>query len=72
MRPDQLKTAIKNLPNILEIAAYGFFYGGTFVGPQFSLSRFRSFINGEFLDEKGEVRSSRFLNNYLLIFFLVL
>jgi lysophospholipid acyltransferase 5 len=57
VKPDQLKTAIPNPPGLLEIAAYGYFFAGTFVGPQFSLARFRSFVNGEFL-ENGEVRQS--------------
>ncbi|MFH4981782.1 hypothetical protein AB6A40_008491 [Gnathostoma spinigerum] len=57
------KYAIKSPPDLLEVAAYGFFYAGTLVGPQFSLSRFRSFVNGEFLNEKGEVRDSGLLES---------
>ncbi|KAK0395659.1 hypothetical protein QR680_001380 [Steinernema hermaphroditum] len=57
-KPDQAKTAIVDPPSLLETAAFGLFFAGTFVGPQFTLSRFRSFVNGEFLDEKGEVRAS--------------
>lgn len=61
LKPDQLKTAICKPPTLAETAAFGLFFAGTLVGPQFTLSRFRSFINGEFLDEKaGEVRSSRY------------
>jgi len=58
LKPDQQKTAIQEPPSLLELAAFGFFFGGTFVGPQFSLSRFRSFVNGEFNDANGEVRAS--------------
>ncbi|VDK50720.1 unnamed protein product [Anisakis simplex] len=58
LKPDQLKTAIVDPPGILEIAAYGYCFTGTFVGPQFPLARFRSLINGAFLDENGEVRAS--------------
>ncbi|TMS35380.1 hypothetical protein L596_002795 [Steinernema carpocapsae] len=58
LKPDQVKTAISDPPSLLETAAFGLFFAGTFVGPQFTLSRFRSFVNGEFLDDKGEVRSS--------------
>ncbi|VDM43947.1 unnamed protein product [Toxocara canis] len=57
LKPDQLKTAIVNPPGLLEIAAYGLFFSGTFVGPQFPLARFRAFVNGEFL-ENGQVRVS--------------
>jgi len=57
LKPDQLKTAVLEPPGLLEIAAYGYFYTGTFVGPQFSLNRFRAFVNGEYL-ENGQVRQS--------------
>uniref|UniRef100_A0A0R3RUJ4 Lysophospholipid acyltransferase 5 n=1 Tax=Elaeophora elaphi TaxID=1147741 RepID=A0A0R3RUJ4_9BILA len=52
----QIQTAIKKSPDLLEIAAYGYFFCGTFAGPLFSLSRFRSFVTGEYLDSKNEVR----------------
>lgn len=58
LKPDQLETAVINPPDLLETAAFGLFCCGTFVGPQFSLQRFRAFINGEFNNEKGVVRSS--------------
>ena len=61
LKPDQLKTAISDPPGLLEIAAYGYFFAGSFVGPQFPLARFRSFVNGEYLDKNGEVRQSRFV-----------
>lgn len=67
LKPDQLKTAIPNPPSLLEVAAYGYFFAGTFVGPQFPLSRFRAFVNGEFL-ENGEVRQSRFDGFYAVLF----
>ncbi|VDN01859.1 unnamed protein product [Thelazia callipaeda] len=54
----QMQTAIKKTPNLLEIAAFGYFFSGTFVGPLFSLSRFRSFVDGKYLDNKKEVRVS--------------
>ncbi|KAF8362046.1 mboa-6 [Pristionchus pacificus] len=57
-KPDQKLTGIRDKPSLLEIAAFGYFFAGTFVGPQFTLQRFRSFVNGEFLDEKKEVRAS--------------
>ncbi|KAL7073086.1 hypothetical protein ACQ4LE_007775 [Meloidogyne hapla] len=58
-KPEQLKTAIMDKPNLLEIAAYSFFFSGTLTGPHFSLKRFREFVNGNYLDkEKNEVRES--------------
>jgi lysophospholipid acyltransferase 5 len=59
---DQLKNAIKEPPTLLETAAYGLFFAGTLVGPQFPLSRFRAFINQEMdFIEKGEVKESRLI-----------
>lgn len=42
-------------PDLLEIAAFGYFFCGTFTGPLFPLSRFRSFVAGEYLDKRKEV-----------------
>uniref|UniRef100_A0A1I7XP76 Lysophospholipid acyltransferase 5 n=1 Tax=Heterorhabditis bacteriophora TaxID=37862 RepID=A0A1I7XP76_HETBA len=53
LRADQQKTAVRSVPGLLEIAAFG-----TLAGPQFSLSRFRSLVNGEFLDDNKEARQS--------------
>ncbi|VBB27709.1 unnamed protein product [Acanthocheilonema viteae] len=57
----QVQTAIKKPPDLLEIAAFGYFFCGTFTGPLFPLSRFRSFVAGEYLDNKKEVRVSGFM-----------
>ncbi|KAH7727497.1 CBN-MBOA-6 protein [Aphelenchoides avenae] len=58
LKADQVETAIRDPPSLLETAAFSLFFSGTFVGPQFPLSRFRAFINGEFLDKDGEVPTS--------------
>ncbi|VDK79028.1 unnamed protein product [Cylicostephanus goldi] len=58
LKPDQKKTAIQDVPGLLEIAAFGLFYTGTFAGPQFTLSRFRSVVRGDWLDEKRQPRES--------------
>ncbi|KHJ80004.1 MBOAT family protein [Oesophagostomum dentatum] len=60
LKPDQKKTAIKDVPGLLEIAAFGLFYTGTFAGPQFSLSKFRSVVNGDWLDEKRQPRATAY------------
>ncbi|KAL3079598.1 hypothetical protein niasHT_037160 [Heterodera trifolii] len=53
------ETAISDPPGLLEIAAFGLFFAGTLVGPQFPLARFRAFVNGEFLDKStANVRQS--------------
>ena len=38
---DQQKTALSSSPNILEMLSHSFFIGGYFVGPQFSLAKYR-------------------------------
>ncbi|KJH41438.1 MBOAT family protein [Dictyocaulus viviparus] len=58
LKPDQKKTAIKDAPGFIELAAYGLFYTGTIAGPQFSLSKFRAYVNGDWLDEKRQPRQS--------------
>uniref|UniRef100_A0A183FMZ9 Lysophospholipid acyltransferase 5 n=1 Tax=Heligmosomoides polygyrus TaxID=6339 RepID=A0A183FMZ9_HELPZ len=58
LKSDQKKVAIKKLPCLLEIASFAFFYTGTFVGPQFTLFRFRSYMRGDLLDEKRQPRES--------------
>ncbi|PIO65420.1 hypothetical protein TELCIR_12912 [Teladorsagia circumcincta] len=58
LKSDQKREAIKEVPGLLEIAAYTFLYTGTFVGPQFTLAKFRSFVNGAWLDEKKQPKQS--------------
>jgi len=45
---DQLKTALSSSPNILEMLSHSFFIGGYFVGPQFSLAKYRQFVSPEY------------------------
>jgi len=45
---DTAETALKDCPSFLGIAAFTYFFGSTFVGPQFSLRRFRDFVNGHY------------------------
>ncbi|CCD71669.1 Lysophospholipid acyltransferase 5 [Caenorhabditis elegans] len=61
LKPDQKLTAISDKPGLLEIAAFGLFFQGTLVGPQFTLSKFRSFVNGDWLDSDGQPPKSAFL-----------
>jgi lysophospholipid acyltransferase 5 len=58
---DQRKNAIKDPPTLLETAAFGLFFAGTLVGPQFPLQRFRAFIGQELgAIENGEIKESRY------------
>ncbi|VDL66062.1 unnamed protein product [Nippostrongylus brasiliensis] len=58
LKEDQKKTAIKSPPSLLETAAFGLFYTGTIAGPQFTLSKFRSYVNGDWLDENNQPKQS--------------
>lgn len=58
LKADQKITAITDKPGLLEIAAFGLFFQGTLVGPQFSLSKFRSFVNGDWLENGKPPKSA--------------
>lgn len=45
---DQMKTALSSSPNILELLSHSFFIGGYFVGPQFSLAKYRQFVSPQY------------------------
>ena len=45
---DQLKAALASRPNVLEMLSHSFFIGGYFVGPQFSLAKYRQFVSPEY------------------------
>lgn len=45
---DQQKTALSSSPNILEMLSHSFFIGGYFVGPQFSLAKYRQFVSPQY------------------------
>lgn len=58
VKSEKMADAIMDVPSLMETAAYGLFFAGTLVGPQFPLRRFRSFVNGEYLDKNGQIRES--------------
>ncbi len=41
--------ALKELPSLVEILGFSYFYGGVTVGPQFSFSIYSSFVNGNLM-----------------------
>ena len=45
---DQQKTALSSSPNVLEMLSHSFFIGGYFVGPQFSLAKYRQFVSPQY------------------------
>jgi len=45
---DQAVTALPASPNILEMLSHSFFIGGYFVGPQFSMAKYRQFVSPEY------------------------
>ncbi|KAH8307242.1 hypothetical protein KR044_008434, partial [Drosophila immigrans] len=50
---DQKETALKEVPNFLELLAYAYFPSSFLVGPQFPYRRYQSFTNGEFRQHDG-------------------
>jgi len=45
LSPEQEKCALPAAPNILEMLSHSFFIGGYFVGPQFSLAKYRQMVS---------------------------
>ena len=45
---DQQKSALEEVPSILEMLSHSFFIGGYFVGPQFCMKKFREFVSPEY------------------------
>lgn len=59
LSPDQARTALSSSPNILEMLSHSFFIGGYFVGPQFSMAKFRQVVSPSYqasLPSPGPVR----------------
>ncbi|XP_077970828.1 lysophospholipid acyltransferase 5-like [Styela clava] len=51
--PEQKTLLINDVPSLLEMFGYCYFYGGYSVGPQFPIRRFREMVNGELTDSPG-------------------
>ncbi|XP_005109186.2 lysophospholipid acyltransferase 5 [Aplysia californica] len=49
---DAKESALVERPGYLEMLGHVFFFGGVMVGPQFTLKRYLSFVNGEFSDKR--------------------
>jgi len=47
---DQQKSAIEELPSLLEMLSHSFFIGGYFVGPQFPMKKYREFVSPSYQD----------------------
>lgn len=50
---DQKECCIKELPNVLQLAAYSYFPSSFIAGPQFPFNRYTAFINNEFAQYKS-------------------
>lgn len=48
LSPDQARAALPSSPNILELLSHCFFPGGYFVGPQFTLAKYREVVTPEY------------------------
>ncbi|XP_078486801.1 lysophospholipid acyltransferase 5-like [Ciona intestinalis] len=60
LNKDQQERGIKDIPSLIEIFGFNYFYGGYIVGPQFPLQRLRSLLNGELTDTPGGKPNSLF------------
>jgi lysophospholipid acyltransferase 5 len=47
---DQQQSALLELPTLLEMLSHSFFIGGYFVGPQFPMKKYRSFVRPDYVD----------------------
>ena len=66
---NQKKSAIKEPPTLLETFAFGYFFTGTLVGPQFSLNRMRLLVTQKLGHIGGnEIKETRFANFLLSCF----
>lgn len=48
---EQKESFLRSRPSLLETCGYTYFFGGFLVGPQFSMKRYLSFVNGHFLTD---------------------
>lgn len=44
-------TALPELPSLLTVFGYAYYFGGFLVGPQFSMHRYQQLVNGDFNDK---------------------
>jgi len=48
LTPEQEKNCLVEIPSIIEMLSHSFFIGGYFVGPQFSMKKFKSFATPDY------------------------
>ena len=53
------KTAIPNMPSLLEMLGYSYFFGCCLVGPVLPIRRYQDFVNGKFSDKLMEANPPR-------------
>lgn len=51
---DQKETSLKKSPGFIETVAYMAYYGAVLIGPQFTLSHYRNFIDGKYIKKCKE------------------
>ncbi|ELT92172.1 hypothetical protein CAPTEDRAFT_182891 [Capitella teleta] len=47
---EQKETALKDVPSLLEMTGFSYFFGAFLTGPQFSFKRYMNFVNGAYSD----------------------
>ncbi|KAJ6658328.1 hypothetical protein lerEdw1_020600 [Lerista edwardsae] len=54
LTPEQRRFAIRGVPTLLEVSGFSYFYGAFMVGPQFSMTQYKSLVKGELTDVPGQ------------------
>ncbi|XP_031432195.1 lysophospholipid acyltransferase 5 isoform X2 [Clupea harengus] len=55
---EQQKGALRDVPSLLEVCGFSYFYGGFLVGPQFTLRSYQKLVSKELSDTPGELPNS--------------
>ncbi|XP_063054901.1 lysophospholipid acyltransferase 5 isoform X1 [Engraulis encrasicolus] len=55
---EQKNGALSEVPSLLEVCGFSYFYGGFLVGPQFTLRRYQQLTSGQLSDTPGELPNS--------------
>ncbi|XP_029592440.1 lysophospholipid acyltransferase 5-like isoform X2 [Salvelinus namaycush] len=58
LNEEQKRSALANVPSLLEVIGFSYFYGGFLVGPQFTLRSYQRLVKGELTDCPGQPPNS--------------
>ncbi|XP_041961891.1 lysophospholipid acyltransferase 5 [Alosa sapidissima] len=58
LNAEQKSSALAEVPSLLEVCGFSYFYGGFLVGPQFTLRTYQKLVSKELSDTPGELPDS--------------